>query len=181
MNQEVSRKELTQLLDFYMGNTSDSQERKIEEIWSWGYSRLEQIHDYIQWLFPLREFSNFNPDAPMLTAKEVEIFKSNKQLQDRVLNSLDLMLNFYGYSRLGNENNVQIVAGGNFDIRIRNWITPNNHNFLRITRILKSLSILGILGCAEKFLAALESLSLKEKSIISETSFHYWQSALKAR
>jgi len=181
MDQKVIKEESTKLLDFYMGNTCDSQGRKIEEIWLWDYSRLEQIHNYIQWLFPLREFSSFNPDAPILTTKEVEIFKKNIQLQDRLLNSFDLMLNFYGYSRVGNGNNVHIVSGENFDIRIRNWITPNNHNFLRITRILKSLSILGIPGYAENVLATLESLSLEERLTISETSFHYWRSAVKAR
>jgi len=76
---------------------------------------------------------------------------------------------------------MQIASGESFDIRIRSWITPNNHNFLRITRILKSLSILGLPECAEKFLAALESLSLEEQSVISEASFHYWRSAVKAR
>lgn len=54
------------ILDFYLGQQPNSQGRAIEDIWSWDYQKLEAIHDYIQWLFPLTEKSYFNTSTPTL-------------------------------------------------------------------------------------------------------------------
>ncbi|MGK7944758.1 MAG: opioid growth factor receptor-related protein, partial [Microcystaceae cyanobacterium] len=48
------------LINFYLGNTVDHRGRKIEDIWQWNDHQLESVHDYIQWLFPLKEKSGFN-------------------------------------------------------------------------------------------------------------------------
>jgi hypothetical protein len=48
------------ILTFYQGQSPDSSGRMIETIWSWDYQKLEYTHDYIQWLFPLKEKSRFN-------------------------------------------------------------------------------------------------------------------------
>ena len=55
------------LLRFYGLESGDARGRSLTEIWGWDDERLEQVHDYIQWLFPLREPSAFNPGAPVLT------------------------------------------------------------------------------------------------------------------
>ena len=55
------------LLRFYRLEGADARGRTLAEIWSWDAARLEGVHDYIQWLFPLPEPSAFNPQAPILT------------------------------------------------------------------------------------------------------------------
>ena len=59
-----------------------------------------------------------------------------------------------------------------------NWLTQNNHNFLRITRILKSLRILGKNQEAQAFLVALKAVYAEEKDKIGRTTLHYWTRAV---
>ena len=51
----------SQLVNFYLGDAPDNQGRMIDEILSWKDEQLEDVHDYIQWLFPLKERSAFTP------------------------------------------------------------------------------------------------------------------------
>lgn len=167
------------LLSFYAGNTVDHKGRKIEEIWSWEHGRLEHIHDFIQWIFPLPEPSSFNPHAPVLTIEDMSIFRSNEELKDRLLRSLDLMLNFYGFLRVEEEGVDYIVKSPDFKSRTQEWVTPHNHNFLRITRILRSITLLGLSAYAAKFFDLLEELYLENPNIIGTVSFQYWEAAKK--
>ena len=48
------------LVAFYQGEAPDYQGRTLREIWGWDDERLEEQHDYIQVLFPLKELSQFN-------------------------------------------------------------------------------------------------------------------------
>ena len=50
---------------FYLGLAPDQQGRKINEIWQWDYPKLEYTHDYIQWLFPLKEKTPKSPIVPV--------------------------------------------------------------------------------------------------------------------
>ena len=78
------KENFTELLIFYSGDGVDHRGRKIEDIWSWNYGKLEQVHDFIQWIFPLNESSAYNSNAPILTAEEIDFFRDNKILKNRV-------------------------------------------------------------------------------------------------
>ena len=65
------------IIDFYLGKAPDGAGRCIEEIWKFGHERLERVHDYIQWLFPLPDKSPFNRDAPVLTPKTIRAFRES--------------------------------------------------------------------------------------------------------
>jgi len=54
--------ESTHLLGFYAGTRPDDRGRFLREIHRWPDYKLEQTHDYIQWLFPLAERSGFSPE-----------------------------------------------------------------------------------------------------------------------
>ena len=82
------------LVKFYLGKEPDHKRRWIDQIWEWDHDQLEQTHDYIQWLFPLKEKSGFNPTAPALTDEVILAFKSRDELKNRLLRSLDVMLAF---------------------------------------------------------------------------------------
>ena len=84
------------LLRFYRLEGPDMHGRTLPEIWAWDAARLEDVHDYIQWLFPLPEPSAFNPRAPILTPETIAAFLADAQLRERLLRSLKLMLDFYG-------------------------------------------------------------------------------------
>ncbi|XP_028265077.1 opioid growth factor receptor [Parambassis ranga] len=108
--------------------------------WKNDYKRLERVHSYIQWLFPLRE-PGVNYMASELTKKEIETFKKNEDAKRRLVESYELMLGFYGV-RLVNKETGEVKRAENWKERFGN-LERNMHNNLRITRILKSLGELG--------------------------------------
>jgi len=125
---------VSHLLDFYRGQGTDSEGRTLKAMWAWDNDSLEEVHDFIQWLFPLPEPSQFNPNAPLLTDEDIAAFKGDPVLHGNLLKSFDRILRFLGFIiKDGN-----VIEGDNFSDRIPDvWAMPN-HNWLRISRILRS-------------------------------------------
>ncbi|NJD57433.1 MAG: hypothetical protein FIA94_13665 [Nitrospirae bacterium] len=164
------------LITFYQGKGSDAAGRMIEEIWAWDHHKLEWTHDYIQWLFPLKEKSRFNPDAPVLNAGSIYHFR--QYLQQQVLRSFKLMLSCYGLRPVEKSGaSVQIVKGNNFKDRSLFWISEGNHNYLRISRILQSLVLVGLAEHARAFFDCLRKIYQEEKEEIGEETLSYWKAA----
>ena len=162
------------LLEFYNGTGSDNRGRRIEDVWRFSHDELEDIHDYIQWLFPLAERSDFNPDAPILDQSTIERFQTDENLRRSLERSLEIMLSFYGF-RLDGE---RIVPSATFRQRAANWLTPGNHNYLRLTRILKSLSLLGLGERAAQLLDCLEGVHADNEDVIGARTLAFWRGAV---
>ncbi|XP_019737813.1 opioid growth factor receptor-like protein 1 isoform X1 [Hippocampus comes] len=129
----------------------------IEEIltrWRGDYDKLEHNHTYIQWLFPLRE-QGLNFYAHELTQDEIKEFQSTREAKRRFLAAYSLMLDFYGIKLLDKSGNV--ARSSKWQERFHH-LNESQHNYLRITRILKSLGELGY----EAFKAPLVRLFLEE-------------------
>lgn len=123
--------------------------------WRGDYDRLERVHSYIQWLFPTQE-QGVNQTAPVLTPKEIKLFRDDTEAKSRLLESYKLMLDFYGICLLDDRTGT-VTRGYNWKERFDN-MNRNTHNNLRITRILKCLGLLGF----ERFQAPLVHFFLKE-------------------
>jgi len=163
------------LILYYSGEGVDNRGRSFIEILKWNYGLLERVHDFIQWLFPLDKPSGFNRSAPILTEDDIDTFRSSPELQDNVLKAFSLMLEFYGFSL----NSYQVIKSDHFQDRAPNWLHEGNHNLLRITRILKSLSLLGLNEYAKLFFAALERVYEDSPELIGN-SFKYWKNAIES-
>uniref|UniRef100_A0A667HY17 Opioid growth factor receptor (OGFr) conserved domain-containing protein n=1 Tax=Lynx canadensis TaxID=61383 RepID=A0A667HY17_LYNCA len=136
----------------------------IEDIlqnWREDYDVLEENHSYIQWLFPLRE-PGVNWHAKPLTLREVEAFKSCKEVRERFVQAYELMLGFYGI-QLEDRSSGQVRRAQNYQKRFQN-LNWHSHNNLRITRILKSLGELGL----ERYQAPLARFFLEETLVRRE-------------
>ncbi|MBA2350727.1 MAG: opioid growth factor receptor-related protein [Burkholderiales bacterium] len=167
---------MNRLLAFYSGSHPDDRGRLLADIVRQDDPWLEVTHDYIQWLFPLRETSRVVPSAPVIDREVVAAFRGDDLLQSHLRASFLRMLAFFGLSR----RNGAIVKGSNWAERKHNWFTQGTHNNLRITRILKSLSTLGLRQDAEDFLACLEELRDSERDCgIDEIAYRYWRFALQ--
>ncbi|XP_038871711.1 opioid growth factor receptor-like protein 1 isoform X4 [Salvelinus namaycush] len=131
-------------LQFYRGQIPSSPDGVfIEDFhnkWHRKYSKLEQVHSYIQWLFPLQE-PGMNYQAKELTKKEIEAFLEDGTAKQRLVASYKLMLDFYGIE-LSNDITGEVKLANNWRERFDN-LERNTHNNLRITRILKCLGTLG--------------------------------------
>ena len=170
---------MSKILDFYRQEAPDTEGRMISDIWQWDHEQLESSHDYIQWLLPLDVDSNFNPDAPLLTREDQEAFKSNDILQSHVRRSVELLLNFLGlaFSAPDRAGPVKpIVKASHFEARKGLWAHPN-HNWLRITRILKSLRLLGLENEARMLFDCLRAIH--REGLVSENSFEFWERAME--
>lgn len=126
-------------MNFYRNAGPDHCGRRLDDILRWDDAALENVHDYIQWLFPLDEGSAFNPYAPLLTARDCKVFSSDLEVATNLRRSVTRMLAFYGL-RLRNG---KIERDDRWTERSRVWLHLHNHNYLRLTRIMKSLVLLG--------------------------------------
>ncbi len=145
----------------------------------YAFDDLERHHDYIQWLFPLPEASGANAHAPLLTQEDISAFTSDEALQKALLGSFQLMLQFYGLDLSERGPEITITRGAEFASRRRVWLTRGNHNFLRISRILRSLTLLGLGSYALAFLKSLEEIYGEEATSIGDTTIEYWRRAVK--
>ncbi len=168
----------TLIVAFYLSQCPDSQGRTIEEIWSWDYQRLEYTHDYIQWLFPLKQKSRFNPTAPILNEAAIQSFRTNEQLRIRLRQSLEVMLHFYGLQvNESGSADIEIIKSDEYRERKNVWLNPGNHNYLRLTRILTSLKLLGLENHAKSLFKCLSQLYEEESRCIGSSSYGFWKNA----
>src|SRR5215211_6636687 len=103
---------------FLAGYGRDGRGRTIEDVLALSDDELERIHDYIQWLFPLPSRSMAQPNAPILTSREIEAIRADALAVANLRRAAQRMLVFYRTSKP--------------------WLTWSDHNHLRITRILRS-------------------------------------------
>ena len=168
------------IVAFYRGRGTDSVGRSLQEIRAWGNDRLEYVHDYIQWMFPNQVPSRFNPDAPLLDDDQIRAFHGDDQLQAELTRSFNRMMDFYGFEVVDKNGQTCIRPAKTWNERKRVWLNPGNHNFLRITRILTCLRLLGADGQAQAFMDALTRVYESEaKEVIGARTFQFWQSAAR--
>jgi hypothetical protein len=169
--------ELDPLLRFYRLEGQDARGRTLPDIWDWDDARLEDVHDYIQWLFPLPEPSAFNPLAPILDATAIAAFHESPHLRQRLLRSLERLLAFYGLTLTAAGDTVRVTRAPSFADRSRTWLRAGNHNHLRLTRILTSLRLLGLEDHAAALADCLEAIAREHPHAISATTLAYWRRA----
>ncbi len=136
---------------FLEGNFPDYNNRFLSHIWAYNYEQMENIHDYIQWVFPLDTASNSVLDAPALTFEEI---KESKLALENLLKSKRWFIKFLGNSD--------------------NWISDSNHNHRRISRMIKSIRLLH--GDEEANICLLEILNLaRSKGFQGTQSIKIWK------
>ena len=173
------------VLSFYEGNGRDQSGRTLDDVLAFDLDRREAEHDYIQWLFPIPETSGANPWAPVLTEAAAAGFRARPDLRAKVRRSLLFMLDFFGLElrevgagpRQGSmpEPTLAVGEGPDFGRRAPVWLYPGSHNFLRISRILRCLRLLGLEEDAAAFLAFLEDLHRRHPELVPSRTLEYWR------
>jgi hypothetical protein len=172
----------SRIIGFYNGTESDHRDRYLNEIQEWPDDQLEAVHDYIQWLFPLPEPSGFNVAAPVLTRECIQEFRSRPDLQESLRVSFQRLMSFYGFEvRVGKH--ITVTRAPSFAAKATGWLSPGNHNHLRIKRILRCLTVLGLEAEAKPFLECLaeiyEDQHNKPLPAISDETILYWRKAVR--
>jgi hypothetical protein len=149
------------------GEGTNSSGYTLEQVLGWPDEDWEEQHDFIQWLFPTDGPSLYNPDAPVLDAATIARFRADPLLRNRLRRSFDRWLAFSGITRTDDG-----LALDNPNPRV--W-GRQNHNWLRITRVLRSLNLLGLPDEAQAFFALLNTIQAK----IDPTTWRYWERAAR--
>jgi hypothetical protein len=171
----------SRIIGFYSGTESDHRGRCLREIQEWADDQLESVHDYIQWLFPLPEPSGFNAAAPVLNPQSIQEFRTRLDLQQNLRVSFLRLMSFYGFEvRVGKH--ITVTRAPNFAAKATGWLSPGNHNHLRITRILRCLTVLGLEAEAAAFLECLAEIYEDEQDkplpAITDETMLYWREAV---
>lgn len=146
------------LINFLQGTGMDNRGRTHADILKFSDEALEDTHDYIQWLFPLREPSEAVPDSPWIEREEtVRLLREDEDVQENIVNALVRMDRFYQSNTF--------------------WLKQHDHNHLRITRILKSVSLLNTKENARDFYDRI-LWRVQCAQPVTEESLRYWQQAL---
>ena len=119
------------------------------------YELLEQSHTYIQWLFPIDDASAFNARAHILTREAADAISKNVFCSLRLVYSFAMMLRFYGYTL--DPFTVSVTPDEKIHAARIVELNRSTHNWLRITRILRCMTLCGLREYAASFLTALET------------------------
>ncbi|KAF2972067.1 hypothetical protein GQX73_g1628 [Xylaria multiplex] len=180
---QPSKPSTRRLVNFYdpMTKGPDAQGRTLDEILGWSDDRLEYQHNYIQTVFPLPEESGFGHMAPVIDEETMLIFAQSPELKGNLLRALKRMLAFYGFDakdKEGHDYELLITPKKDRDAGFSRWVVRIDHNHLRITRIIRSLRVLGLEGAARDFHNALIKVYTSVGTIGSNT-IGYWNRALE--
>jgi hypothetical protein len=147
------------LIGFLEGKQKDFHGRLINDIWNYSDEDIENIHDFIQVLFPLdQESRNSNNKFCIDDKAIIPSIRKSELAQLNFKQSCEWFLGFLG--------------------RNPKWQKGYDHNQLRITRIIKSLNLLSSYENALAFYQSMVRL-IKDDHSISQTTYDYWVEALK--
>ncbi len=147
---------MSQLLEFLEGKGVNGRGQSLRVVLAKTTKELESEHDYIQWLFPLREPSMCVAGVPVITDDEVAVVRQNDTMQRNLREALERMTRFF--------------------LKNFHWLVPHDHNHLRITRIIHSVRML--LGDDEAMQFYDHIMECVKGSPVSMSSIMYWRRAV---
>jgi Opioid growth factor receptor (OGFr) conserved region len=175
-----------ELVAFYRGEGSTttsgafasilSTKRQLSNILAWDDIAFESVHDYVQWLYPLKEASDYNRTAPILDEETIEAFKTDPQIRANV-NRVTLRMAQFLCIPAEEVSGVVVFKKA---IAEPHWIDQYNHNYKRLTRMLASLRLMGFEDTAKSLHESLYDLYLKYGTDIGRDTFAFWEKAATA-
>ena len=119
-------------------------------------------------------------DAPVVDEEVIQAFQSDQRLHQNLLKSFTVMLRFYGLQCDRKETEKAVVSRSeDYPMRKREWVCRFDHNYLRITRILKCLMTFGLEDEARAFYECLRQIYREDSDQIGGETFQYWANAVK--
>jgi hypothetical protein len=153
------------IVAFYLHEGTDHIGRTLKQMWSFTDEQLEKEHDYIQWLFPTQTKSKFNFDAPILTIESICEFV---EYDEAVANLIVSSFIFQKFLKLEEETPFWIKRN-----HLSTHGTRDNHNCLRISRVIESLNSLEQYHRAESFYKSVLKVYVKN----NPSPLYHWELA----
>lgn len=139
------------LIKFYTEAGQDQSNRVHREILAMTDTELERCHDFIQWIFPTATPSAFNPNAPLLDRATIKALVDHPTFRTRFSLAIKRMLEFWGLEYVGAGKSIRVKP----ITQVQEWMEYDNHNLLRITRMMESCYLLGYEGVGQSLFTAL--------------------------
>jgi len=153
------------IVSFLEGKSEDYRGRTFASMLGWSDRELESCHDQVQWIFPLHEESRHANTYPVLTKDVVEKARGSNEVKCNLVKAKHMFERFLGVGECDDP-----------DIQ-RRWCRDRNHNLLRVTRIIRSLRLLGLEDDARDFHAKVYAVG--QRLGVNKTTLGYWDRALK--
>lgn len=169
--------EKSQVIKFLRGEGSDHKNRIIEYIIAYEDYRWDECHDFIQWLFPLPVASNFfkGEGCPILTHLDVEYGRDSNEVKAGLMMGVKRFVTFLG---LEQRHSTNFIRAKNFDNQAKFWLRANDHNHLRINRMLQCLVLFGLDEVARAIFKCLSLIKCDFPDCITDETMVYWRNAL---
>lgn len=176
------------IISFYLGAGTDHMGRSLQDILDQDNKWMENTHDYIQWLFPLYVSSQFNLRAPILTDEVREAFVDpahplHTKLQANFERAIDRLLQFHGFvskspfepTKVVEYIGRRLINLDGYPLDFHACLREGNHNQLRITRMLRSMTLMGRNELAVSFR---DELVLVGKGHLAPKTIKFWDEAI---
>ena len=72
---------------FLEGKIKDYEGRYLNDIWSFDDNKIENIHNFIQWVFPLDQLSKYVSSAPVLIDEEILEIQQSLKAKENLIRS----------------------------------------------------------------------------------------------
>lgn len=148
------------IIAFYSHNGADHKGRTLKQMWNFSDDEFEKTHDYIQWMFPTSVPSKYNFQAPLLTSEIIcEFCESEEMIANLIVSSFI----FQRFLKLDEPTPFWCKRNAGRD----------NHNCLRISRIIASLNGLEQYSRADDFYRSVLKVYMKN----NPSPIYHWQFA----
>lgn len=161
------------LLRFFRGEEDERIRHTLSRITEFSDEEMEMYHDFIQWIFPTMEQSEYHPSAPTIDGKFAHALHQNACALAGYCKGCRRYLRYMGFECKGEGNICRIPNTLPF------WQLPG-HNYLRITRVLNSLRQTGHMECSKALYAQMmQILDADPTNYVGRTTLEYWSRTQK--
>jgi len=151
------------ILNFLKGGYPDTYSRTYEFMLNLSDNEIERSHTMIQWLFPLNEYSKHADTYPILTRQITELAKQDPIILNNIKTA---KIRFEKFLGIGEDSDIN---------KQRKWCRNNNHNLLRITRIIRCLRLFDLNEEATDFYNKVTKAA--NYFGLNTTTLEYWNKA----
>lgn len=187
---------MSEIQGFLLGQEPDYRGRSWQEIISLDDKWWDECHDFIQWLFPLPVESKHAAYSPVLTEQDLTDLWENKTVQYNLLTfskrfckflGIDILDIYCNHVRMGfnsiNESDIasvrfRVSQSHSFSSQAKYWLKANDHNHLRINRMLQCLVLFGLENLAKEIFRCLVMIKCEFPDCITDETMVYWRNAL---
>lgn len=162
---QIAPKDRIDLIHFFRNELPDNKGRYHRDILQLNHEQIEYYHDFIQWILPTIDESQFHPEAPTIDEHFKEQLQHDDLAKSNYCKTCQLYLNYIGFHCDKGVIQCQITG--------RLYELPF-HNQLRITRMLNSLNQVGNNQCSTNLYHAIMSEIKPDSDKINNNTLDYW-------